>query len=155
MLVDRQVVFSAVVFLEILAEPMRKALIDTADGFAEPPPAQRRSAAAGIVGNHDGKPLVLSAGPKGGLTQARVPQHGHTPVVNVTVGLKVVHGPAQSPCPGANGAPGIRWAFAAEKLIKVPVYTILKTIVKVRVDVTIVNCCQTVAACENLFDRIA
>src|SRR6476659_6177142 len=96
-----------VVFVEITAKPMRKVRVDQANGLAENPLAERGSTAARVVRDHHRKPWIGRPGPEGGLSQSRMPNHGHMFGVDRSVCLKIVERPAQSPRPCRNGSPFI------------------------------------------------
>ena len=59
MLVKGQSCFVVVVLEKIVAEPMWKRCIDAFHFFPEPTAAERGTAAAGIIRNHDGESLVV------------------------------------------------------------------------------------------------
>ena len=59
-LVDGQVVFVMAVFGKIAAEPVRKTAGDALDRLAVVAPAQRRAAAARVVGDDQRKPRILA-----------------------------------------------------------------------------------------------
>ncbi len=81
--------------------------VDSPDGLAERPPAQRGPAAARVVGDDQGEALVLAPAQRAVLPRREWPSTATCSRVDVLVGLQVVHDAAQAPGPGADRAPVI------------------------------------------------
>lgn len=79
-LVDRQGGFPVIELFIGCAEPMRKLIVDGADGFAFPirknGAREGGSGAAGAVGDDGGKPGIACSGVQGGLPETGMPPDG-------------------------------------------------------------------------------
>ena len=119
------------------------------DRFAEDPPGQGGPAAAGVVRDHEGEPLVRGPGPEGRLAQPRMAHHATRRGVDVGVGLEVVHGPAQAPGPGGDRAPLVGRGLGLARAVEQRVDAVLEAVVEVGVDVAVVDRGQAVAAFQD------
>ena len=85
-LVEGQALDLIVEFLEFVAEPVRKTIVDLLDLFPHVVPAGGRPAAAGLVRNDQRDPLVERAGQKGGLPSRECPT---TAIRDLSISLSV------------------------------------------------------------------
>src|SRR5262245_59456441 len=118
---------------------MREGRVDTPNRFAKDALAQRRTAAAGIVGDDDRESLVQRAGPQGSLAQARVAHDGNPARVDRGVGFEVIHRAAQTPGPSSDRAPLVRRRLGLSLLVEEWMHAVLEAIMKIRVNVAAVN----------------
>ncbi len=70
MLIDRQFIFSIVVFRKLVTEPMWKNGVDSFHRFANAATLNRRAAATGIIADDDFKTLVRRSSPQRRLAQS-------------------------------------------------------------------------------------
>ena len=106
-LVHGQRRFVVVVTAEVFCKPVRKFLIYNAHRLAVDALAQRRPAAAALVGNHEREPLVLRPGPKRRFAQPRMSVQRDPPRVHRGVRLQIIERATQPPSPHADRAPRI------------------------------------------------
>src|SRR5580704_6334775 len=99
MLVEGEPLDLLVEFLELVAEPVWKAVVDLADLLSHFVPAGGRAAATRLMWNDQGDALVERAGQKGRFPEARMTDDGDAGRVEVSVGHQVIHGAMQAISP--------------------------------------------------------
>ena len=103
------------------------------DCFSIIPAAQRGTAFAGATGDHHGNACVMRAGPHYCFSQPRNAVNRHSRRVNAFVRFQIVHGAAQSPGPGGDGAPFVGSRLGLARFQEMGAHTELQTAREVRV----------------------
>ncbi len=106
-LIHGQVLLAAVEVLVVLAEPVRKILVDVGNAFPAFPACNRCARAAGVVAHHHCEALIFRPGPERRLASARMSHHSHALRIDAGVRHEIIHAATRAPGPGGNGAPGI------------------------------------------------
>ena len=134
---------------------MRERFVDAASGLAEVAAGEGSPALAGVVGDHDGEPLIRRAGPQGGLAQPGVAHHRHLLGVDVGIGLEVVQRRLRPQAQAAIEPHSFGGGLGLAVLVEERVDAVLEAVVEVGIDVAVVDRGQAVAALEDPLDRPA
>jgi hypothetical protein len=143
MLIQGQFIRLITIFIKGFGKPVGKVFDNIFYGFTLSVTKKRSPAAARIIGDGQAEPFILSPGPQGGLSQTGVTYDGNPVRVNLFSLCQYIHGPAQSPGPGRDGSPLSRFSFTQT------VNTVVKTIMKIRINLTAVNGGQGITALKD------
>src|SRR5215472_12256824 len=97
----------------------------------------------------------MSASPEHGLAEARYSEDSDTFRIDRRIGLEIIHGAAQAPCPGADRAPLVWGWLGFTRLEEHGSHTVGDAAGEVRVDLAVVDGRDTEAFVEQFGERKA
>jgi len=139
--------FLAAVLLEVGVEPVGETFVEVFGAFALEAAGDGGAAFAAVVGDDHGEAIIEGAGPEGGFADAGVAVDGDAAGIDVGVLGEVIHGAAEAPSPGGDGAPFAGSGFAVKGMNAIGV-----AVVEVGVEVAVIDDRGAVAAGDDVVD---